>query len=175
MADINPTTVSRILSNEKYKGDTLLQKSYTVDFLTKKKEQSDGEIPQHHVENNHEPIIYPEVFDMAQRELKARQPSRNRHSGVQIFSGKINCGECGSWYGSKAWHSNSKYRPMDWQCDKKFKGDHKYQCQTPHLDEETIKKLLVTAMNKLLEDKEEIVANFEFLKSTFYNTSTLES
>jgi len=169
----NPTTVKGILSNEKYKGDALLQKSYTVDFLTKKKKQNDGEIPQYYVENNHEPIIDPEVFDMVQRELEARQPGRNRHSGVHIFSGKIKCGECGSWYGSKVWHSNSKYRRMVWQCNKKFKGNHR--CQTPHLDEETIKKLFVAAMNKLLEDKEEIIDNFEFIKSTLYDTSALET
>lgn len=169
----NPTTVKGILSNEKYKGDALLQKSYTVDFLTKKKKQNDGEIPQYYVENNHEPIIDPEVFDMVQRELEVRKPGRNRHSGVHIFSGKIKCGECGSWYGSKVWHSNSKYRRMVWQCNKKFKGDRK--CQTPHLDEETIKEHFVAAMNQLLVEKDEILANFEFIKSTLYDTSALET
>jgi len=110
---------------------------------------------------------------MVQRELEARKPGRNRHSGVHIFSGKIKCGECGSWYGSKVWHSNSKYRRMVWQCNKKFKGDRK--CQTPHLDEETIKELFVAAMNQLLVEKDEILANFGFIKSTLYDTSALET
>src|SRR5690625_6974423 len=55
-------TVKSILSNEKYKGDALLQKSYTVDFLSKKKKINEGEIPQYYVENNHEAIIDPAVF-----------------------------------------------------------------------------------------------------------------
>ncbi|HQK35096.1 MAG TPA: recombinase family protein, partial [Spirochaetales bacterium] len=82
----NAGTVKRMLSNEKYKGDALLQKSYTVDFLSKEKKDNEGEIPQYYVENNHEAIIEPAVFDMVQRELERRQPGRNRHSGVHIFS-----------------------------------------------------------------------------------------
>jgi len=161
-----------MLSNEKYKGDALLQKSYTVDFLTKKKKDNEGEIPQYYVENNHEAIIEPAVFDMVQRELERRQPGRNRHSGVHIFSGKIKCGECGSWYGSKVWHSNSKYRRMVWQCNHKFNKDEK--CKTPHLDEETIKTFFISAVNKLLSEKEEIFENFQLLKDTVFDTTDLE-
>ena len=168
----NAGTVKRMLSNEKYKGDALLQKSYTVDFLTKKKKDNEGEIPQYYVENNHEAIIEPAVFDMVQRELERRQPGRNRHSGVHIFSGKIKCGECGSWYGSKVWHSNSKYRRMVWQCNHKFNKDEK--CKTPHLDEETIKTFFISAVNKLLSEKEEIFENFQLLKDTVFDTTDLE-
>lgn len=121
----NAGTIKRILTNEKYKGDALLQKSYTVDFLTKKKKANEGEIPQYYVENNHEAIIEPAVFDLVQNELEKRNPANNRHSGVHIFSGKIKCGSCGSWYGSKVWHSNSKYRRTVWQCNHKFNGQQK--------------------------------------------------
>ncbi len=89
-------TVRRILENEKYKGDALLQKSFTVDFLTKKHKKNEGEIPQYYVEGNHEAIIPPEVHDMAQRELERRKREGKAHSGVRIFSGKIRCGICGS-------------------------------------------------------------------------------
>ena len=51
-----------------------------------------------------------EIFDQVQDELKRRCPGRNRYSGVHVFSGKVKCGQCGSWYGSKVWHSNDKYR-----------------------------------------------------------------
>jgi len=168
----NATTVKRMLSNEKYKGDALLQKSYTVDFLTKKKKVNEGEIPQYYVENNHEAIIEPAVFEMVQRELERRQPGHNRHSGVHMFSGKIKCGECGSWYGSKVWHSNSKYRRMIWQCNHKF--DNGKKCKTPHLDEETIKTFFISAVNKLLSEKEEIFENFQLLKDTVFDTTDLE-
>ncbi|WP_315439235.1 hypothetical protein [uncultured Selenomonas sp.] len=73
----------------------MLQKSFTTDFLTKKKKLNEGEIPQYYVTGNHEAIIEPEVFDMVQRELARRGKGRNRHSGVHAFSGKIKCGTCG--------------------------------------------------------------------------------
>ena len=167
------STIKHILANEKYKGDALLQKSYTVDFLTKKKKLNEGEIPQYYVENNHEAIIYPEVFDIVQIEMEKRQADKNRHSGVHIFSSKIKCGACENWYGSKVWHSNSKYRRTIWQCNHKYRGNKK--CQTPHLDEETIKELFVKAANKLLEEKDEIIANFESIKNVLYDTIPLEA
>lgn len=80
--------------------------------------------------------------------------------------------QCGSWYGSKVWHSNSKYRRVVWQCNHKFSGNEK--CQTPHLDEETIKEAFIKATNKLLKDKDEIIANFEILETTAFNTDELE-
>ena len=168
----NATTVKRMLSNEKYKGDALLQKSYTVDFLTKKKKVNEGEIPQYYVENNHEAIIEPAVFEMVQRELERRQPGHNRHSGVHMFSGKIKCGECGSWYGSKVWHSNSKYRRMIWQCNHKF--DNGKKCKTPHLNEDEIKEHFLVAVNKLITDKDQIIRNLESFKDILYNTKPLE-
>ena len=68
----NAGAVQSILTNEKYKGDALLRKSYTVDFLTKKKKVNEGEIPQYYVEGDHEPIIDPAVFDRVQIELEKR-------------------------------------------------------------------------------------------------------
>lgn len=169
----NAAAVKSILTNEKFKGDALLQKTYCVDFLTKKSKVNDGEVPQYYVENNHEAIIDPEVFDMVQREVERRGTGRNRHSGVHMFSGKIKCGECGNWYGSKVWHSNSKYRRLVWQCNHKFSGEQK--CLTPHLDDETIKQLFVKTVNKLLTDKNEIINNFESIKNILYDTSSLEA
>ncbi|WP_023975762.1 recombinase family protein [Clostridium beijerinckii] len=64
------STIRSILKNEKYKGDAMLQKSFTVDFLTKKKKINEGEIPQYYVENSHPAIITPEVFDLVQHEVK---------------------------------------------------------------------------------------------------------
>ena len=63
----NQATIRRILTNEKYKGDALLQKGFTVDFLTKKQKKNEGEVPQYYIEDDHEAIIEPVVFDMAQR------------------------------------------------------------------------------------------------------------
>lgn len=164
-------SVRSILTNEKYRGDALLQKSYTVDFLTKKKKVNEGEIPQYYVENNHQAIIQPEVFDMVQRELARRGQNRSHHSGVHLFSGNIKCGQCGSWYGSKVWHSTDKYRCTIWQCNHKFKGDEK--CGTPHLTEEDVHRYYLSAVNKLLTDKDDIIGTFEFAKSAAFDTTAL--
>lgn len=85
----NQQTVRRMLSNEKYKGDALLQKEFTVDFLQKKMKKNEGEVPQYYVEGNHEAIISPAVFDMVQAELAKRKKGNSRYSGVTIFSNKI--------------------------------------------------------------------------------------
>ena len=169
----NAGAVRSILTNEKYRGDALLQKSYTVDFLTKKKKPNEGEIPQYYVEGNHEAIIAPDVFEAVQRELERRSNGRNRHSGVHLFSGKIKCGQCGSWYGSKVWHSTDKYRQVIWQCNHKFDNDER--CATPHLTDDEIKALFVLAVNKLLPEKGRIIKTFDTIKSTAFDTSDLDA
>lgn len=67
--------VRNILTNEKYKGDALLQKSYITDFLTKKQIKNEGEVPQYYVTGNYEPIITPAVWDFVQAELAAPPPA----------------------------------------------------------------------------------------------------
>ena len=69
----SPTTIESILSNEKYKGDALLQKTYTVDFLTKKMIVNDGKVPQYYVENSHPAIVQPWEFAIVQAEIKRRR------------------------------------------------------------------------------------------------------
>ena len=169
----NAGAVRSILTNEKYKGDALLQKSYTVDFLTKKKKVNEGEIPQYYVEGNHEAIIQPEIFELVQQELERRKNSRGRHSGVHLFSGKIKCGQCGEWYGSKVWHSNSKYRRVIWQCNHKYDGEEK--CSTPHLTEDEIKTMFVSAVNKLISNKDAVLAPSRASLDIAFDTSALEA
>lgn len=104
--------------------------------------------------------------------MASRSFVKNRQSCANIFSSRIKCGDCGSWYGSKVWHSNSKYRKIVWQCNNKFYGDKK--CSTPHLDEKTIKKLFIKAVNILLTEKDEIIENFNFIKDTLFDIQTLK-
>lgn len=167
------STVKSILTNEKYKGDALLQKTYTSDFLTKKKKINMGEIPQYYVKNSHEAIIAPEVFDTVQKLMQKTKNKKGRQSCVSIFSSKIKCGECGSWYGSKVWHSNDKYRRVIWRCNHKF--DNEKKCSTPHLDENQIKEIFISAVNKLIENKTQILADFELIKNEVFDTAKLET
>lgn len=67
------STIRSILTNEKYKGDALLQKTYTADFLTKTIKENEGEVPQYYVHDSHEGIITDEVFEMAQIEMQRRR------------------------------------------------------------------------------------------------------
>ena len=144
-----------------------------MDFLTKKKKANAGEIPQYYVKNNHPAIIAPEAFEMVQRELERRDKSRGRHSGVHLFSGRIQCGQCGNWYGSKVWHSTSKYCRTIWRCNHKFANDE--NCTTPHLTDEEIQGHYLSALRKLLADKEEIITAFEQAKDAAFDLSALTS
>ena len=166
------SVIDSILTNEKYKGDALLQKVYTTDFLTKKKKKNEGEVPQYYVQGNHAAIIEPDIFDRVQRLMKARKPGKNRCSCTSIFSSKIKCGDCGSWYGSKVWHSNDKYRKVVWQCNHKYDSGEK--CTTPKLEEDEIKKIFIAALNALNKDKSSIIAAFEEIKNTAFSTDELQ-
>ena len=154
---------NRSLMNEKYRGDVLLQKKYTADFLTKKQVKNNGEVPQYYVEGDHPAIIPPRRFELAQAELQKRK-RKKKYSGVSIFSSKIICGECSGYFGSKVWHSTDKYRRVIWRCNREYGKGKK--CSTPHLSEDEIKTLFLKALNRLLTDKEEIIANMEMLKES---------
>lgn len=166
----NQQTVRRMLSNEKYKGDALLQKEFTVDFLQKKMKKNEGEVPQYYVEGNHEAIIDPAVFDMVQAELAKRIRGGSRYSGVSIFSNKIKCADCGGWYGSKVWHSTDRYSKIVYRCNRKYNNE---KCQTPHVTEEEVKKAFVSAYNQLVTEKREIITNTELIRKTLCATDAL--
>ncbi len=149
-------TVLRILTNEKYKGDALLQKYYISDFLTKKLVKNNGELKQYYVKGNHEAIIEPEIYDHTQQLIKFGKNGKRQRSG-NLLSSKIICGDCGGIYGLKVWHSNEKYRKTVWQCNNKFEGQ---KCSTPYFTEEQIKNLFVKAVNELLLSRNDIFSEY---------------
>lgn len=155
----NATTIKRMLRNEKYKGDALLQKTYTTDFLTKKKNINRGELPQYYVENNHEAIVDRETFDAVQQVLE----NKGRKSSTTIFSSKLVCGDCGHFFGSKVWHSTSKYRRVIYQCNEKYKGISK--CSIPHVTEEEVIQWFISAVNQVLDNRIEVIDNLYVLLS----------
>jgi len=164
-------TVKSILTNEKYKGCALLQKQYTADYLTKKLVNNNGEVPQYYVEGSHPAIIEPAVFDRVQDMIEMRS-KRQSYSGCTIFSSRIMCGCCGGWYGSKVWHSNDRYRRVVWQCNAKYRD--KKKCGTPHLTEDEIKAAFVRAMNKVVKDRRQLIADLREIRETYTGVEGLE-
>ena len=167
------STVISILENEKYKGDGLLQKTYTADFLTHKRVANDGQLKQYYVEDHHEGIVDEKTFELAQAEMRRRRGHKGEYSGTSIFSSKIVCGDCGCFFGSKVWHSKDKYRRVIWRCNHKYSDGHK--CSTPHITEDEIKSLFLKALNKLLEDKNGIIEDLTLLRTMATEVNDLKT
>ena len=166
----NAKTIRGVLTNEKYTGCARIQKTFTPDFLTKKAVKNCGQVPSYFVEQSHPAIIDPAVFEMVQREMERRTREGGRYSGVSIFSGKIRCGECGGSFGAKVWHSADKYRRTIYRCNNKYDGQ---KCQTRHVTEDEIKTAFVKAFNRLVTEREEIIANARLVRQTLCDTTTL--
>ena len=167
-------TITSILTNEKYKGDALLQKCFTTDFLTKKQKVNEGEVPQYYVEGSHEAIIDPIEFDYVQAEIARRKRVGRSYSGDSVFASRIICGDCGGHYGPKVWHSNDSYRKVIWRCNRKFsKGQQK--CQTPTVNEETIKKLFLEAYNIMMGNREQLLGDCKSMYEALADFSDLDA
>ena len=169
----SPSQVRSILRNEKYTGNALLQKSYSIDFLSKKRRVNNGEVPQFYVEDSHPAIISKDLFDIVQDMMRKESEgdSRRAYKG-NIFSGRIICADCGSAFAPKVWHSKDKYKRTIWQCCDKFKGD---KCTTPHLTEDKIKDAVIKAVNSILPERSLIIRTIESTVNEVFSTAELES
>ena len=94
--------VESILTNEKYKGDALLQKKFTVDFLTKKQKVNEGEVPQYYVTNSHPAIIEPELFDLVQYELKTRKTDGRLRAACIHFPGALSAASVAAFMAARS-------------------------------------------------------------------------
>lgn len=165
------STVKSILSNEKYKGDALLQKSYAIDFLNKKRRKNTGELPQYYVEGSHPAIISPELFNLAQTELQIRE--HNKARSTSIFSSKIICGDCGCCYGRKVKNSTGKNKAHYWYCNKKYSGSQ--TCETPSITEEAIKDAFVRGFNSLIANKKYYFSKITSRLESLDNTQNIQA
>ena len=139
------TTIRSILSNEKYMGNALLMKSYTVDFLTKEKRKNNGEVRQYLIEESHKAIIDPEMFDKVQEKLKEPTARLTRTHRNHPFAQCLICGDCGGFYGHKVWHNSAG--PYDvWFCNHRYQNAVK--CGTPTLRKEEIEAAFIEALSK---------------------------
>ncbi|MDC3418018.1 recombinase family protein [Aquibacillus salsiterrae] len=95
-------SIRKMLSNEKYKGDALLQKTYTVDYLTKKRVENTGQVPRYYVEDNHPAIIDKDMWEAVQLEMERKKVFAENHGFKRVdygtsdnpFAGKVICGDC---------------------------------------------------------------------------------
>ena len=167
------STIESILTNEKYKGSAVLQKKFTVDFLSKKMKVNEGEVPQYIVDQSHPAIIDPVQWQKVQDEMAVRKSRGKHHNSLSPFSAKIVCGDCGDFYGSKVWHSTDKYRRVIWQCNSKFSGGEK--CRTPHLYETDIQRLFLSAVSKYLTDRSALLEDCQLMHDALADTSALDT
>lgn len=154
-----PETLKKILQNEKYIGDALLQKTYTVDFLSKKRVKNNGIVPQYYVENNHEPIIPRDLYMQVQEEMVRRVNIRSgKGEKKRVYSSKyalssiVYCGECGDIYRRVHWN-NRGYKSIVWRCVSRLE-EKESGCSSPTINEETLQTAVVKAINELLANKE---------------------
>lgn len=165
--------VAGILQNEKYIGDALLQKRYTVDYLTHKLKVNEGEVPQYYIEENHEPIISKEVFDLVQAEMERRKGMTGRRSTKRMLAGRVRCAQCGSWFSKKTWHPNTPQEKVVWQCGGKYDKSHP-QCTSGNLTKHEIQIMFMIAINKLLDSSSDILETQKLIYNSMFDTSSLE-
>ena len=164
--------VNSILTNEKYCGDVLLQKTYIDDCINKKVKKNTGQLPMYLVQNHHEGIISHETFDAAQAELArrsaGRSPSkknaptgRSRYSSKYALSDRLYCGECGTRYQRCTWRNRDGSKRIVWRCVSRVDYGNKYCHDSPTLDEEPLHRAILAAINSSVKDKDNIVYNLK--------------
>lgn len=171
-----PETIKKILKNEKYIGDALLQKTYTVDVLTKKRVQNNGIVPQYYVENNHEPIIPRDLYMQVQEEMLRRA---NMHSGEKmkkrVYSSKyalssiVYCSKCGDIYRRIAWNNRGKHSIV-WRCVNRVEHGPDC-CNARTVREEELQNAVVKAINQTLGNRNEM---FDILEENIKMVFALE-
>ena len=125
------------------------------------------------MEHSHPPIIDPEEFELVQAEIERRKGIGRIYSSSNIFSAKLVCSCCGSFFGSKVWHSTSKYRRVIWQCNHKFSNGEK--CTTPHLYEDEIRKGFVKVCKQVFTDKAEFIASCREIVALLSDCTALDA
>lgn len=153
-----PETIKKILQNEKYIGDALLQKTYTVDFLSKKRVKNDGIVPQYYVENNHDAIIPRDLYMRVQEEMERRGNIKSGDSGKKrIYSSKyalstiVICGHCGDIFRRIHWN-NHGCKSIVWRCASRL-DKTAVDCIARTIWEEDLKNAVVQAVNSVFESK----------------------
>lgn len=154
------SNIRQILTNEKYIGDALLQKTYTVSVLEKKRSQNDGNLPKYYVEGCHEAIIDKDVFLRVQAEIKRRSNlitdgKKRVYSGKYALSGIVICCHCGDVFRRIKWN-NRGVKSTVWRCASRVEKNGP-DCPARTLKEEELKAAVVTAVNDAWTKRESVL------------------
>lgn len=156
----------RILQNEKYCGDVLLQKTFTDNVLTGGPKKNTGQLPQYYIENNHEGIVTKQMYrevqaEIARRNSKScanqRKKKRGRYNSKYALSERLYCGECGSPYKRVTWNIHGR-KEIVWRCVNRVTYGTKFCHNSPSVQEEALHQTLLRAIQNLTDNYTEEVA-----------------
>ena len=163
------SSVMGIINNEKYKGDILLGKTFTVDPISKRRLDNLGEEDRYYIHNHHEGIVSEETFDRAQ-EIRNRRNGGRKHnvtpgkrekfSRQYAFSCMLECGFCGASLSRRRWHSNSKYKKTIWQCVKSTKNGKRFCPDSKGIPEQVIEEAFIESYRMLCKDNRDVLDEF---------------
>lgn len=156
------STIYSILRNEKYKGDALLQKYITDDYLNGRTLRNDGRVEQYYVKGSHEAIIPAERWEVVQLELDRRQAykerfglrSLGRYTDEQSFSNRVICGVCGARFWRRTWYRLAGEVKI-WHCVERFDKDDKPGCKSIILKENDLYAAFIQMWNGVLYNRED--------------------
>lgn len=156
------STITGILQNEKYNGDSLLQKTYTVDYLTKKTVKNEGQVEQFLVKDDHEAIIPKEEWELVQLELARREAFRNRYglrttgryTDEQPFSTKVICGKCGELFTRRTLVRLNQKNSIVWMCSSYYREKGTPGCGNHKVPESDLQRLFLEAINTMVRDRD---------------------
>ena len=162
------TTVIGIIKNEKYKGDILMGKTFTLDPISKRRLDNFGEEDQFYIRDHHEAIISDEMFEKAQEILKRRAKprrlgtdgKREKFSRKYAFSCMLECGFCGGTLTRRSWHSGSQYNKVIWQCVTATKKGKKFCPDSKGIAEETIEQAFIESYRLLCQNNKDVLDEF---------------
>ncbi len=160
----SPGTVERILSSEKYKGDFLARKTFTVDPISKKKKKNTGQVTQYLITNHHPAIIEPEMFDMVQSEMARRgcikkydkKKHYGKYSGKFPFNNLIICGDCGAKYRRTMWVEKNGDKKYVWRCVNRIQDGKNYCRRSVTINDTYLTKKTVEAINIIYKSRSRV-------------------
>ena len=161
----SPGTVERILSSEKYKGDFLTRKTFTVDPISKKKKKNTGQVSQYLITKHHPAIIEPEIFDMVQSEMARRgcikkndkKKHYGKYSGKFPFNNLIICGDCGAKYRRTMWVEKNGDKKHVWRCVNRIQDGKKAHCRhSVSINDIYLTKKTVEAINIIYKSRSRV-------------------